>query len=48
MLDVSEYDGSTVAVLLQEGGGDSIPVLALLSLASIPDDKFTAMPSENL
>ena len=48
VLDVSVYDNNTIAVLLQEEVGDNVPVLALLALSSISDDKYKNIPSDSL
>ena len=48
VLDVSVYDNNTMAILLQEEFGDNVPVLVLLGLNSIPEDKYSIIPSENL
>ena len=44
IVDVCMYDNNTMAVLLQEETGDNVPVLALLSLSSVPGDQFTPIP----
>lgn len=48
VLDVSVYDNNAIAVLLQEEVGDNVPVLALLALSSVSDDKYINIPSESL
>ena len=48
VLDVSVYDNNTIAVLLQEEAGDNVPVLALLALNTIPEDKYVEVPTEKL
>ena len=48
VLDVSVYDNTTIAVLLQEEAGDNVPVLALLALNTIPEDKYVEVPTEKL
>ena len=48
VLDVSVYDNNTIAVLLQEEVGDNVPVLALLGLDTIPEDKYAEVPTEKL
>ena len=48
VLDGSVYDNNTIAVLLQEEAGDNVPVLALLALNTIPEDRYVEVPTEKL